>query len=269
MSEFTDFYSEAVKKCNNSQGTNTGRKKDSAQGKIIRCRFCLSEAHIYEPSSVVHCEKCGNSFSVTEGTAYSIDLDSVKKMSGKQLYDAAFYDGKIIMPFLELAAKKQSLEALLLLASYWESRGDEKKAEAYFREISEKGPEGKAAYILYRFRHDPPLSEYGDLLVELDKCRMNPFYVVDPGKCADTFYEREKQYIQYCKDDYSRQLEAENERITKEFEQQHHFTEKDEYVDDDFYEKYYLPYINGQKTDDGADWNGMPWSADHANAAGV
>lgn len=270
MSEFVNFYSQAVKKLNNSPLTKGERQKQSAQGKIIRCRFCLSEAHIHERSGMVHCEKCGNSFSAAPGTKYSIDLDSVQKMSGKQLYDAAFYNGKVLVPFLELSAKKQYIEALLLMAGYWEGKSNKSNAEAYYKAASEQSPEGKAAYILYQFWQEPAYPEYPDLLFELHKCLQEPFYFIDPNECRDVFDEREEMYIQYCMDESAKRVQQRIEELDRLFwERSHPFAEKDEYVDDDFYQNYYLPYLNGQKTDDGADWNGMPWTADHANAAGV
>ena len=266
MSEFTRYYSEAVKRFNNGQSTSGEEQRNPTQGKLIRCRYCLSEVHIHEPSDMAHCEKCGNSFSVAPGTKYSIDWDSVQKMSGKQLYDVAFFDGKVVVPFLELSAKKQYIESLLLMAGYWDSQNNKSKAEAYYKIAAEQSPEGKAAYILYQFRQEPAYSEYPDLLFELDQCLREPFYIVDPNEFRNIFDKREQLFIQYCKDECVKRAEQMNAEIDRQllfWERGHSLVEKDEYVGDD------ISYGSEQKTDDGADWNGMPWTANHTNAIGM
>lgn len=264
MSEFTSFYSEAV------QGFNNGCSKaqgSSTQGKPVRCRYCLSEVHVHESSDMAHCEKCGNSFSVAPGTKYSLDLDSIKKMSGKQLYEASFFDGKVIVPFLALSASKGYLKALLLMAGYWEHRNDQSEAEAFYRLAAEQSPEGKAAYLLYQFRQEPEPSEYPDLLFELDQCLKEPFYTIDPNECRDIFDKREQAFLQYCKDESAKRIKQRNEELDRLFwERSHPFAEEDAYVDDGFYQA----YAPAEKAnDDGADWNGMPWTANHINAIGV
>lgn len=269
MSEFTRFYSDAVKSFKDGRPTSGEAQRSSGQGKLIRCRYCLSEVHIHETSNMAHCEKCGNSFSVASETKYSIDLDSVVKMSGKQLYEASFFDGRILLPFLALAARKGCLEALLLMAGYWEYQNNKSEAEAYYKIAARQSPEGKAAYILYQFRQEPPYPEYPDLLFELDQCLREPFYTIDPNEIRNIFDKREQLFIEYCKDESVKRAIQINEEINRLFwERRHTFEEKDAYVDDGFFQSFY-PSSSNQSTDDGTNWNGLPWTANHINATGM
>lgn len=267
MSKFVDFYKEAVTAVNLDSTLYQCKETISIQGIKVRCRFCLCDVIAEESSGIARCGKCGNHFSVKE--KYSIDQASIDKMSGKQLYDASFYGGKILRPFLELSAQKQYPEALLMLAKHWEYMGDRVKAEQYYKTVAQMCPDGEAAYILYQFRQEPPVENWADLLVALDACMMKPFYYVDKGECLDVFNVREAAYIQYCKDEFTRRSQREYEETLRAYQQAPAVVEKDEYVDDDFYKNYYLPYLLGEKKVDGADWNGKPWTADHSNAQGV
>ena len=245
MSEFVKFYQAAVKLA--QAACPTPKKAPPVGGqKKVRCKYCFSVAEVHEPGGRVHCRTCGSSFAVIVGKPLIADQASLEMLSPQQLYDVAFLDGEINLSLLERAAEQKELKALLFLGRYWEKRGERGKAEAYYETASQVSHEGMAAYVLYRFRQEPPFSQYPQLLEELKTSLgeyvVHDFYTIDPNVCDEVLAEREARYQAHLDDEA-----AERERAMQaaEVPESYGFSS--------------TVYAEPPPADDGADWNGMPW----------
>ena len=235
MSEFLKFcqsVSDAAKEC--------AQNPAGAPKETIPCKYCLAEVALYSPEGTVHCRNCGSSFPVERGKSYVLDAVCREKISGKQVYDAAFSGGRVNFSLLELSAQKKYLKALLYLGRHWENKGDLTKADSYYQTASEDGHEGKAAYLLYTLRH-AEFERYPKLLDELNSCVENyerhPFYIVDPNACDEAIAYREKLYQAH--------LEEQRYQALEEAPYTPAFSDE--------------PYEATPSVPEGTDWNGLPW----------
>lgn len=249
MSEFAKYYQSAAEMLGKDTQQSVRQKPNLVSRKKVLCKFCLAEATVHEPTGRVHCRNCGSSFAITIGKSYSIDSDCLEKMSAKRLYEAAFFNGTVSLGLLERAAEKKHLKALLYLARHWEEAGNKGKAEAYYKAASEVNHEGKAAYILYCFRQEPPFSSYPNLIEELKasvgEYEVHHFYTVDPNVCDDVIAYREKCYQKHLEDERAKQ-----ERAMQKAEETPTFG----YGFSD------TKYPDTKPNDDGSDWRGMAWT---------